>query len=529
MRAHDAERGLLHTFSRLGTALVSSLDLHDLLGQIVDEALAVLDAEVAVLRLLDRPGEHLEVEVARGVPEEAVRAVRFRAGEGLAGRLLLEDRPLRGKNMQQDPRATQRALAHRYNWRSFAAVTIRLHQQPVGVWFVIRHRRLPFTDDEVLLLSTFADHAALAIERSWLLQTIVQEKHESEAVVEASASGILVIDHRGRVVDMNPALEQLTGWTLREARGQPCCDVIGCRQHGDGDPRPFCPLVQVNVPGDRAYIEYSIQRRDGEPVEVEASYGLIRDEEGVLTRIVAVFRDVSQQKELNRLRAEIVANVSHELRTPLSLIKGYVSTLLNPNVSLDEEQARRFLRNLNRAADDLGQMVDDLLSASRIEAQQLHLRPEPFDLMFQVHEVLEWFRPLATDHNLLAYLPPPGSAQVWADPQRLRQVLVNLLSNAVKYSPPGSTITVRCQALDDAHAIVHVIDEGDGIASEHLPHIFDRFYLASRSRKGIGLGLYICKGLVEAMGGEIWAVSEPGQGSTFTFTLPTTPVAPAAN
>lgn len=523
MQVQDADRALLQVVRRLGAALVSSLDLHDLLATIVDEALTLLDADVALLRLLDRPGEHLELEVARGVPEEAVRAVRFRPGEGLAGRLLLDGRPVRGTNMEQDPRATQRALARRYGWRSFAAVAIHLHQQPIGVWFVIRHRRLPFSDDEILLLSTLADHASLAIERSWLLQTIVQEKHESEAVVEASASGILVIDQRGRVVDMNPALEQLTGWTRRQARGQPCCDVVGCRSHDGTEPVPFCPLAQTDATRDRAFVEYRIVRRDGKSVEVEASYGLIRDEDGLLTRVVVVFRDVSQQKELNRLRAEIVANVSHELRTPLALIKGYVTTLLSPDVSLDEKHTRRFLQSVNNAADDLGKMIDDLLSASRIEAQQLNLRAEPFDMTAKVHEILEWFRPLAADHHLVAHLPPPGAIQVWADPRRVHQVLVNLLSNAAKYSPPGSSITVHGRPLGEGWTVLHVADEGEGIAAEHLPHIFDRFYLTERSRKGIGLGLYICKGLVEAMGGEIWAVSEPGNGSTFSFTLPTAP------
>src|SRR5690606_15014696 len=119
-----------------------------------------------------------------------------------------------------------------------------------------------------------------AVEHAWLLQAIVQEKHESEAVVEASASGIMVIDHRGRVVDMNPALEQITGWTRREARGQPCCDVIRCRLQDSAQPPPFCPLAQARVPGDRAFVEYRIERRDGTAVDVEASYGLIRDEDG---------------------------------------------------------------------------------------------------------------------------------------------------------------------------------------------------------------------------------------------------------
>ncbi|MGD8397300.1 MAG: ATP-binding protein [Anaerolineae bacterium] len=519
---HDEarERDLYSIFCRLGQALVSSFDLDDLLNIIVEQAVGMLRADVALLRLLDRPGEHLELELARGVPEEVVRAVRFKPGEGLAGRVLLDGRPLRGINLQRDPRATQRAVARRYGWKSFAAVPIHLHQQPIGVWFLIRRRRDPFDDAEVDLLTTFANYASLAVERSWLFHTIVQDKHESEAVVAASASGILVVDHRGRVVDMNPAFERLTGWTLHEGRGQPCCDVVGCHTTAESKEHPSCPLLAAGAGSDRAFIEYRIHRRDGTVVPVEVSYGLIRDEDGELVRVVAVFRDISEQRELNRLRAEIVANVSHELRTPLALIKGYATTLLSPSVSLDRASARRFLHNVSSAADHLGQMIDDLLAASRLEAEQLRLEPDHFELATQVRDVLDWFGPHAPELRLVADLPPE-ELWVWADPQRVHQVLFNLLSNAVKYSPPGSTVYVRGRRLGDPpRAVVHVIDEGDGIAPEHLPYIFDQFYLTERSKKGIGLGLYICKGLVEAMGGRIWVVSELGQGSTFSFTLP---------
>jgi len=512
---------LSHAFRRIGQTLVSGLDVKEVLGSIVDEAMAQLDAEVAILRLLDRPGEHLELELTRGVPAEIVRQVRFRPGEGLAGRLLLDGRPMRGLNLQQDPRTRQRALARRYNWRAFIAVAIHLHQQPIGVWFLIRHRREPFAQEDVLLLSAFADYASLAIERSWLLQTIVREKHESEAVIQASASAILVVDAYGRVVDMNPALERLTGWSQRQARGLPCCDLVGCRADPEEGPASeLCPLQVAARRGDRTFIEYQLRARDGKSIPVEASYGLIWDEDGELYRIVIVFRDISRQKELNRLRAEIVANVSHELRTPLSLIKGYATTLLSPDVTLEEAEARRFLRNVSSAADHLGRLIDDLLCASRIETQQLKLEPERFDLCQEVRQVLAWFRPHAVDLQLVADLPS-GELSVWADPDRVHQVLMNLLSNAAKYSRVGSTITVRSQIMGEPPvAVVHVTDEGSGIAPEHLPNIFDRFYLTEESRKGIGLGLYICKGLVEAMGGDIWVVSEVGAGSTFSFTLP---------
>jgi PAS domain S-box-containing protein len=521
----DHQANLAPVFQQVGHALVSSQDLPDLLGSIVDQAMALLDADVAILRLLDKPGEHLDVAVARGVPEDVVRQVRFRPGDGLAGRLLLDGVPLRGVNLQQDPRASQRALAHRFGWQSFAGVALHLHGEPIGVWFLVRKRRQPFTDGEADLLLTLADYASVAVERSWLLHTIVREKHESETLLQASANGILVVDGRGRVMDMNPALERLTGWTLRSARGEPCCDVVGCQPPDQPKSRlpSACPLMVSESGRDRAFLEYQLRTRGGGSIPVEVSYGLIRDEEGGVDRVIMVFRDISRQRTMDRLRAEVIANVSHELRTPLALIKGYATTLLSPAVSLDETETRRFLANVTVAADRLGRMIDDLLCASRLETDQLRLQPQPVDLRQQIQQVLAWFQPHAQGCTLLADLAPDDLV-VWADPDRVEQVLVNLLTNAYKYSPPGSTITI--QARPDgppSRVLVHVRDEGIGIAQKHLPHIFDRFYPTETSEKGVGLGLYICKGLVEAMGGEIWVTSEVGRGSTFSFHLPASP------
>jgi PAS domain S-box-containing protein len=362
----------------------------------------------------------------------------------------------------------------------------------------------------------------VAIERNWLVRAVVRGKHESEAVIQASANGILVVDGRGWVVDMNPALERLTGWTLREARGQPCCDIIGCG--ADGGSRtarhPACPLEVGAHEAERRFLEYHILTRDGRSIPVEASYGLIRDDDGELSRIVIVFRDITRQKEVSRLQAEFIANVSHELRTPLALIKGYATTLLSPAVEMDEEETRRFLSNVSVAADHLGRMIDDLLWASRMETEQMQLQLQHFDLCQEVRQVLAWFQPHAGACRLAADLLDE-ELMVYADPDRVEQVLVNLLTNAVKYSPDGGTVTVQGRLLGDPPwAMVHVVDQGQGIAPEHLPHLFDRYYLTEDSQKGIGLGLYICRGLVEAMGGQIWAASEVGEGSTFSFTLP---------
>jgi histidine kinase len=173
-------------------------------------------------------------------------------------------------------------------------------------------------------------------------------------------------------------------------------------------------------------------------------------------------------------------------------------------------------------------MIDDLLCASRLDMDQLSLQPVQFDLSAVVQQVVTWFEPHAQDRDLVVVLQE-GELLVWADPDRVEQVLVNLLTNAAKYSGPGSIITVQSQLLGEPpSAVVHVSDEGVGIAAEHLPHIFDRFYLVEDSKDGVALGLYICKGLVEAMGGKIWAVSEVGVGSTFSFTLPVRVAVPRA-
>lgn len=514
---------LAQAFFQLGQILTSTADLHSMLGAMVDLTLDIVDADVALLRLLDREGEHLDVAIARGLPRDVLDQVRLGPGQGLAGRLLVDGTPMRGLNLQHDPRMLQRSLAQRYDLQSFAGVAIQLHAQPVGVWFVVRQRRELFEDKALNTLLSIADYMSLAIERNQLIDTIIRDKHESETVLQASANGILVVDSHGRVVDMNPALSKLTGWTHREARGQPCCDVIGCHTKEQADSAEFeiCPLRVAEDGQDRAFLQYRIRTREGESIPVEASYGLVHDQDGSLRRVVMVFRDISQQEELSRMRAEFVANVSHELRTPLALIKGYATTMLSPEVALDAAQTRRFLTNVNSAADRLGRMIDDLLCASRLDSDMLQLEYQHFNLMFIIQQILVWFEPLAQGRILEVDLPSEG-LQVWADPERVEQVLVNLLTNAVKHSPSDRPVRIAGQRVSDPpQVLVHIIDEGEGIAARHLPHIFDRFYVTEKSKKSaIGLGLYICRELVEAMGGQIWAISEEGQGSTFSFSLP---------
>jgi signal transduction histidine kinase len=222
------------------------------------------------------------------------------------------------------------------------------------------------------------------------------------------------------------------------------------------------------------------------------------------------------------MRSALVATVSHELRSPLTAIAGYTDTLLNAG-PWDDATEQQFLEIVAQSAAKLAGLVDNLLDAARVEAGVLHVEPEPVRLERLLEHVVAQRRALAHNHPLhLNIQPELPLANV--DPQRVDQILVNLVDNAIKYSPAGGPITISLSGTPDSLK-VGVSDRGVGLTQDQTERLFQRFYRVegslSRSTKGVGLGLYICRSLVEAHGGRIWVDSQPGEGSTFWFTLPT--------
>jgi signal transduction histidine kinase len=225
---------------------------------------------------------------------------------------------------------------------------------------------------------------------------------------------------------------------------------------------------------------------------------------------------------LDRLRSELVSNVSHELRTPLGLIKVFSTTLLSNEIQLDRETEQECLHNISEEADRLEQIVDNLLDLSRIQSQHLDLDKRPTDMGRLAKDVAQRMEVQLTGHSLVFDLPE-RPLMVSVDRRRMEQVLRNLLSNAVKYSPDGGTITIRA-FQDRRQVLIGVSDEGIGIPQQHLERVFERFYRVdnqvTRRVSGAGLGLAVCRGILRAHGGRIWAESTLGVGSTIYFALP---------
>ncbi len=257
---------------------------------------------------------------------------------------------------------------------------------------------------------------------------------------------------------------------------------------------------------------------------IELLTGIAR-EIAIAVRNAQLYEDASSAKslrELDSMRTEFLANVSHELRTPLAVIKGSANSLLQPDVIFDEPTRQYFLQSIDKDADTLTRLVDDLLMMSRLEAEALEVKKTPYKLTEVVDSIKDRLDNLTARHNLILNIPDE-IPMVNIDDVRISQVLTNLVENAVKFSEENTTISIEAKA-NGKEVIVRVVDEGTGIPSELHQKIFDRFFQGngrkSGRRKGTGLGLAICRGIVEAHGGKIWVESEPGKGTKFSFSLP---------
>jgi signal transduction histidine kinase len=274
--------------------------------------------------------------------------------------------------------------------------------------------------------------------------------------------------------------------------------------------------------GQPLMVEGLLARPGGSRVAVSITYSPLYDEEGRLTQVIANVVDITRFREAEEMKSTFVSVISHELKTPVALIKGYADTLARDDARWDSATLREGLQVIGEESDRLNALINNLLDASRIQAGAFKLEKGDVLISRLAARVVESFRIQAQNHRFLLDFSA-DFPYVSGDEERLRQVLNNLVSNAIKYSPAGGEIRVGGWS-DGANATIYVADQGIGIPAEEQGKLFQRFYRVDsslrRSTQGAGLGLFLCKSIVEAHGGRIWLRSEPGKGTTVFFTLP---------
>jgi signal transduction histidine kinase len=344
--------------------------------------------------------------------------------------------------------------------------------------------------------------------------TLRDERDVLDAVLESAGDGILMVDDEGKTVVANYAWTYLTGGDALDAAGalRRVDATHEVDTFADAARRWLADPEFVAVSDFENFDPYQRFRVYSAPV---------RHHGGPIIGRIVVLREVTKETEAERMRAALIATVSHELRSPLTAITGYTDTLLHDG-PWDHDTQREFLEVISVSAGRLSALVDNLLDAATLDSGGLRLQREPVRLERVAEHVLAARRLLAGACTLHLETRP-GLPLADADPIRVEQVLANLVENAIKYSPRGGPIKVRIATDSDGMLTVSVADHGMGIPPEHLEHLFERFYRVEsggRSIRGVGLGLYICRSLVESHGGRIWVDSQPGLGSTFAFTLP---------
>jgi len=346
------------------------------------------------------------------------------------------------------------------------------------------------------------------------IQTLSRERSESEAVLASMIEGVLAVNNTEAVIRLNRAAAALVGVTPEQAAGRDLREVVRHPVLQDF----VLAALKGDKPSEQDLLLYAPDER-----HVAVHGTALRDAAGARIGALVVLNDVTRIRRLENLQREFVANVSHELKTPITAIQGFVETLLGSDAHRPED-ARRFLEIISRHTERLNSIIEDLLSLSRIEQEESgSLEREDADLSDIAASAAQLCRARASGKDIVIEnrCAEPMPARV--NTRLMEQALVNLLDNAVKFSPPGRLITIA-GAPEGGLWKLSVRDQGCGIAAEHLPRLFERFYRVDKARSrqsgGTGLGLAIVKHIVKAHGGSVAVTSQLGIGSTFSITLP---------
>ena len=530
-RENEALRQRLSRLSEASLRINESLDFGTVLQGVLDSARSLTGARYGVITLLDDGGRIQDFLYSGLTPEESRQFAEFPNGMLFFERLSSIGEPLRLRDFHgyvrelglpefRPPMAVSSPLP-------FLAAPLRHRGEGVGGIYVgEKEREFTAEDEETLVM--FASQAALVIANARRHREEQRARADLETLVNTTPVGVLVLDARtGNPVSINREARRIvSGLCEPDGTAEQLLEVLTYwRADGREVSLRELPLAQTLVTGETVRAEEMVLRSpDGRSVTTLVNATPILSEEGEVESVVITIQDLTPLEDLERLRAEFLGMVSHELRTPLAAIKGSTDTLLENAADLDPAEMTQFFRIIRDQSESMRHLIGDLLDVARIETGTLPVSPEPVEVTALVDEARSRFQGGGGRSNLVIDLPA-RLPRVTADRRRVVQVLTNLLSNAARHSHELSPIRVSA-VPEGVHVALSVADHGVGVPAEHLPRLFRKFSQLDgeervRELGGSGLGLSICKGIVEAHGGRIRAESGgPGLGSRFTFTLP---------
>lgn len=514
------QRDFLLEISR---AITAQLDLSEVLRRVLRASVAMTAARAGIIALRNDEQDDQEFFTVRarlGIEQSHVPMLNDRlrelveeSEEGFTPELM--NTKLREMAQAIDPVLMQ----------SVAIPLISADKAP-GILVVFRSYQSPISPNDLQLLQSFAAQAAIALHNAQLYERVNLERQRAHAILSHSADGIMVLGADLSVQQVNQAFELLTAWKASKAIGKLVEEVIQWQRLDKADLREALEmglLKQGEHPTSAYIVEGELHRQDGIIQSISISYAPLYHSDGRLLALVANLRDITHIRKAQEMQNVFISTVSHELRTPVAIIKGYASTLNREDAHWNEQIVRQSLSVIEEEADRLTGLIEDLLTASKIQAErQVRLNMADVRLEALAQSAVERLSTQTTRHKF-ALSFQDNFPSIHGDARLLRQVVDNLITNAIKYTPNGGTITIGGR-FNDVSVTFFVRDEGIGIPESEQAHIFERFYRVDNpttsKTKGTGLGLYLVKMIIDAHRGELNVRSQPNQGSTFFFTLP---------
>ena len=528
-RELDVLRERIFSLSAAILRINASLHVDTVLREIIDSGCALTGARYGAIATIDEAGKPQDFVASGLTPDERSHLLEWSHGLPLFEHFRDLSEPIRLRDLTtyvrslgypDDLKVTKAVQATPMHHRSRHIGTFFLGDKQGGDEFTA-------DDEEVLVL--FASQAATAIANARAHQHEQRARAGLEALVETTPVGVVGFDTRtGKPVSLNKEARRIVARLAKDGQSpEELLKTLTCR-YSDGREVSLGDAAQLkqmlSVPEAVRAEEIVLSVADGRSVAMLVSTTPIHSADGNVESMVVALQDLAPLQELERLRADFLGMVSHELRAPLTSIKGSAATALSASRGLDLAEMLQFFRIIDAQADQMSELVSDLLDAGRIDAGTLSVDTEPAEVAALVDQARTTFAG-GVGRQAIRVDIPPDLPRVMVDQRRIVQVLNNLFSNASRHSPETSTIHVEA-ARDGVHVAISVTDEGKGVAPEQLPHLFRKYStIGGADRAGgigrVGLGLTICKGLVEAHGGRIRAESGGlGRGTRFTFTLP---------
>ncbi|MGZ3423618.1 MAG: ATP-binding protein [Polyangiales bacterium] len=513
-RAHIAVTAALARFPE------DSID--SVLKTIAARAKELTGAQFAAVGIGDDPDEPFDPWATVGVPDSVVAAIgKSPRVRGVLAEIAREGQIVRVRNVHDHPAFVALPGPHP-NITSFLGVPITYHGKSIGNLYLGNKQGADeFSEADQQVIEMLAARAGAAIDAARFYTDVGTERAWLQNVIEQMPEALLLVDAKGRVAVQNRGIAALSSQTgevdpwgneLRLDLRLPDGERLS------GELRPYVRALRGDAV-DRQ--ELVVRRADGGAVPVAVSAAPVRDRDGAIVGATMIVQDLTTQKELERLREEWSSIIAHDLRQPVSVINAAAQLLPRLHKGAVSPDELKTVQRIAAATTTLRRMVDELMDSSRLEAHRMQIEARPISLPPLIRDVVERTPEIAERCEL--HVDPAAATRVAADPQRIEQVFSNLVSNAAKYATPASPIRVDVAPRGEEIEVT-VTNRGRGIDPDELPQLFSRFRRSRETRKtgvpGLGLGLYICKGLIEAHHGRIWAESVPGDTTSFHFTLP---------